>query len=160
MKFRLSTLFLLTLLIAVGVGWYVDHTNRRRNDIVGTWSAPTRDGSRYGFTRTGYYSSLEIKNDGTFIKTQSGRWQSDVYTGTYECLDDGIVVFRVLSKQIVLEHPLGEASKAETIDREYPCRCAVDRGGHLLINKIPTANMLDNDEIKIRWETHSPTGRS
>src|SRR5579871_6842160 len=62
-RFPLSSLFLITLAVAIALGWYVD--SRRRQSIVGTWVFPTPE-----YQVTGYFSSLEVRADGTFEKSE------------------------------------------------------------------------------------------
>ena len=65
LKYRLSTALLLTTIVAISLGWWIDHTSRNRRDIVGTWYYPTGD-----FIQLGYTTTLEIRADGTFTKEQ------------------------------------------------------------------------------------------
>ena len=93
MKFRLSTVFLLTLVVAVLLGWYVDRSNRSRHDIVGHWTM-----SNEPITWLGYATSLEINSDGSFIKHQAGRHGSCDFAGHWKVLESGQIEFHVESQ--------------------------------------------------------------
>jgi hypothetical protein len=152
MKYQLSTLLLLILVAAVSLGWYVDHVDRNRRDIIGTWHYPTPD-----FTVVGYGTSLVIRPDGTFTKTQSGRSSTETFDGTYSVDKEGRVVFHVESKlvQTDLDAILPEERDPERLDSAYELRCAVDKSGYLIVADVDSIRRKlegTNGESGIRWE--------
>ena len=90
LKFRLSTLLLLITVAAVSICWWLDHADRSRRDIVGVWYFPNGD-----FIQMGYRTTLEIREDGTFTKTQDTRGGSSIFNGTYVANENGTVTFIV-----------------------------------------------------------------
>jgi hypothetical protein len=148
-KYRLSTLLLLIVIAALALGWYVDHRDRSRRDIIGTWHYPTPEQNLLG-----YVSSLEIRADGTFTKHQMGRFGSDAFEGKY-CVDkSGRIAFHILSKteRTDFDDLLKTAPKTKALDVEMWCRCAVDKSGYLILDMHGFSNPIDNGNTGIHWE--------
>ena len=148
-QYSLSSLFLLTLACAIALGWYVD--SRHRQSIVGTWHYPTPDECVLG-----YGSTLEIRADGTFTKTQWHRSGSDTFEGTYAIDKDRRVIFHVTSKTTATDFDSFFQKEPEKIklDATYECRCAIDPAGYLILTELSLRSFnLDNDKVGIHWET-------
>jgi hypothetical protein len=149
LQYRLSTLLLLTLTVAIALGWYVDRRNHR--SIVGTWHYPTPDAMLLG-----YGTSLEIRADGTFVKTQHGRYGSDTFEGTYAVDKESRVIFHVTSKtsQNDFDELFNRGPTRTKLDDTYECRCAVDPADYLIMQEVnPFLSAALNDkDTGIRWE--------
>lgn len=165
MKFHLSTLLLAMVIVALGLGWYLDHNNPRRTNIVGSWRT-----ARFSGYLISYFTNLEIREDGTFSKSQSDRRATEVYEGTYQTLRDGTVVFHVTLKKTF--HPYWhkdndiESSKQVTLDHKFKLHCAIDPSGLLLMSSDHESDNLwgsnntglpypldKNQDCKIIWES-------
>ena len=151
MKYRLSTALLLVTVVAISLAWYVDHFNRDRDEIVGTWLYPTPD-----FHLSGYRTTLEIRANGSFTKVQYGRSGCTTYDGNYSVNENGTITFQLSKRNH--ESPIFELfpdykPEAETLDAWFRCRCAIDKSGHLLIDPgiSPFAGGTG-----IKWETYMP----
>ncbi len=152
LKYRLSTFFLLITIISVSLCWYLDHTNRNRRDIIGSWYYPTPDVNQLGYTTT-----LEIRSDGTFTKTQQYRTSAYIYDGTFLPNDDGTVTFHIAKRtdNFFMSEMLPEDEPTITeFDHTIRCRCAVDKTGYLLIEDYGKAQWTK--ETEIQWETYMP----
>ncbi len=160
MRFHLSTLLLAMVIVALGLGWYLDHNDPRRTEIVGTWHFPYKS-LPYG--QMGYYTMLTIYEDGTFTKEEIFRSHSDTYEGTYHVEKDGIINFHVVKKTIKtdLDEHFSEIYKKMnqdpppkrlpiTLDVNYELRCAVDKAGFLLLENL-SFHFDEDSECKIRW---------
>jgi len=149
MRFRLSTVFLFVLVCAVSVAWYVDRNLRNQRYIIGTWYYPTNDVGVLGYT-----SLLEIRSDGTFTKIQGSRHGSKTFNGTHTVRENGRITFHVSSKteRWDLDDVFGREPKETQVNASYPCRCAIDPTGYLVID-IQDRFVDDEEDIGIRWET-------
>ncbi len=119
MRFRLSTVFLLIVIFAISLGWFIDHTDRvRRRKISGIWELPTQISRMH---LQPFVSTFEIRDDGTFTKTT----RKEKYDGVYSLLDDGQVAFSILTRTV--------GSDETAASEIYFCRCAVDDSGRLTV---------------------------
>lgn len=91
MKFHLSTLLLAILVAALGLGWYLNSTKLERDKIVGRWQN-AKSGK-------GFWTSLEIHENGTFTKSESGRTETSFFRGTYALQRFGMITFAVTSME-------------------------------------------------------------
>ena len=143
-QYRLSTLLLLTVICAMAMSWYVD--SRGRRSIVGVWCYPIEGGVDYA-------SSLTIRADSTFTKTQLYPFGMDTFAGTYAIDKDGVVIFHVTSK--TRKHGPHETVRDETkLDANYMFRCAVDPSGYILLHEINShlSSVPDDERTGIYWE--------
>jgi hypothetical protein len=162
MKYHLSTLLLAMVIVALGLGWYLDHHDPKRTEIVGTWYYPYKS-LPYG--QVGYHTTLTINEDGTFRKTEMGREGSEIYEGTYRMEKDGSIFFHVtkktvksdfhkiaveLSKQMNLPAPPDHSPV--TLHMQFKIRCAVDKSGFLLLDNQSFQFGEQKDECKISWD--------
>ncbi len=150
-RFPLSSLFLITLAVAIALGWYVD--SRRRQSIVGTWVFPTPE-----YQVTGYFSSLEVRADGTFEKSESGRDTTDIFVGTYEFDKEGRLIFHVASKasSTSVDELLHTAPKKTKLNSTCHLRCAVDPAGYLLLQDLSME--WPDEKSGIHWESYMGRG--
>jgi hypothetical protein len=161
MRFQLSTLLLAMLIVALGLGWYLDHNDPRRTEIVGTWR-----GIHNG--KGGISTTLEIKEDGTFNQVQRDLVQTETYEGTYFYAPSGVVTFHIkvknmklitddLYKRVAKENNLPDPTVREPLRLSVPCdtRCAVDRTGVLVISVVDCRSDDPNDKYcNLKWETY------
>ncbi len=140
-RFSLSSLFLLALAVAIALGWYVD--SRRRQSIVGTWVYPTPESGLMGFG-----STLDIRADGTFTKSQYCDIGQSAFDGSYEFGADGRVLFHVTSGP----SKSGFGDERVKLDAYYAMRCAADSAGYLLLQESGWQQTRD-DKSGITWET-------
>jgi hypothetical protein len=159
MKYHLSTLLLAMVIVALGLGWFLDHYNRNRTEIVGTWHYPYQSSPK-GIS--GYYTSLTIGEDGSFNKIEGHRFESETYTGTYRVEKEGIILFHVTKKTSKMDREelwtqIYKARGEEPPNRGpielnvyYKTRCAVDKAGFLLLDNQGLPFDEDSD-CKIRW---------
>lgn len=158
MRFRLSTALLLTAIAAISTGWYVDQHADKNRELLGTWYYPTGEGGAPVPLDT---SELSIRKDGTFTKVQSSRSGSEAFSGTYVIKENGRVDFHVLSaSKITKLYSRDEFGNFISVNREpivtqldlhYPCRCAVDSAGYLMIEENEWLHRYSTD---LRWKTH------
>ena len=152
LKYRLSTALLLTTIVAISLGWWIDHTSRNRRDIVGTWYYPTGD-----FIQLGYTTTLEIRADGTFTKKQKYRTGSSTYDGTYSTNENGTVTFNVhkrINDSLIGEMLPDFKPTITEFDAAFRCRCGVDKTGYLIIDDYGMAPFAK--DTGIQWETYMP----
>jgi len=154
LRFRLSTMLLSLLTLAVSLGWFVDHFALARCRIVGEWYYPTSDHAVLG-----YSTHLTIRRDGTFEKRQQYRAGCDVFAGTYRWTESGTLIFHITKKTVNHGIP-ALAPRVETLDAYDECRCSVDHSGYLLIcrvsGKLPAGGRLGPfADIGLRWETYN-----
>jgi hypothetical protein len=131
----------------VSLGWFVDHQNRIRRDIVGSWYYPTPDVQVLGYSTT-----LDIRLDGTFTKTQVISEFAWKYDGTYTTNNDGTVTFHVAKRTMTCGPPHNQT--IAQFNHSFRCRCGVDRTGYLVIDDYGSAPFGKN--TRIQWETYMP----
>jgi hypothetical protein len=150
LKFRLSTLLLLVLLAGISLGWYVDHSDHNRREIIGIWIDSPQP------MNLGYNSVLEIRGDGTIAKLQEGKADYDRYEGKYTCSDDGWITFHIATRSWgVGSFPSQSSVFSSTfkIDVDIPCRCAIDKIGHLIVQ--PDRDWIRPDGFHMQWESYA-----
>jgi len=162
LKYSLSTILLLVVIVAISLGWLVEHFDHRRKDIVGTWHYPTPRINVYSEAQ-GYSSTFEIRSDGTFQKTQLRGTASSIYEGRYAPNDDGTVTFRIVKRTRNTKdgRPLpANATRItefnESFNAEFRCSCGIDKTGYLIIADGYGLNPFGH-ETGIRWEIYMPT---
>ena len=148
MKFSLSTLLLLTTLVAISSAWWFERHNRY--DITGEWE--------------GYQTTLSISADGSFSKIQDrGGVVWSKFDGAYIVKGDGTFVFRV-NKLTEKEGSTSAQYKLieYQLDIEFEGRCGVDKTGCLVIScpfvrendcdsKFGDFNQYNRRDIGIEW---------
>ena len=158
MKFKISTLLLLVAIAALCIGWFVDHFDPSRYEIIGTWRH-----SSTGEFSSNYNTTLRINRDGTFSKTQCEESKWNTYSGSYATNKDGTITFHVTKREefdslASVFMPDATPSAAFDCDTYYQCRCAVDKTGYLLINDSkPRGGFYKGPTI--RWEVYVPIAR-
>jgi hypothetical protein len=105
---------------------------------------------------TGYWETLTIHRDGTFIKHQQHRIGSETYRGTYAVAEDGCVTFNVTSKQYD-KGDIPTQLEAFDVDAVFQCRVAPDLHGHLLmidIGYVPPegVRVIRPQDVAVSWQ--------
>ena len=131
MKFHLSTLLLALVIVALGLGWYLEYQHRHQREIVGTWHFPYPGSEHHSHDAN---VTLTLHNDGTFRKRFHGPFHDYSYTGTYNSTPEGLVTFHITSDQ----------PNSKPHDSKYYARWAIDQGGYLLI-EIQRWDIGEND---------------
>lgn len=164
MKFHLSTLLLAMVIVALGLGWYLEYQHRHQRELVGEWDTCTFSG--YVINSM---TMLELRSDGTFRQTQRSRHSAEVYEGTYRLDKEGRIVFHVTRKDLMEPRWPSKIDDQEPqervpLDQEYTLHWAIDRAGWLLMSAGPES-LWDNSprqlpypvdekqECNIRWQT-------
>ena len=150
MRIRLSTSLLLVAVLAVCLAWYVDRVNSNKTAIVGAWYYPSPLVSVLG-----YREVLTIRDDGSFTKEHRHRTFLETYSGHYNVLPNGLVVFHIVKKE-------PDSASMANDDLDIECACGFDQSGNLLIQ--PTNELhLDHgnysaefDGLPIEWQIYSP----
>ena len=155
-KFRLSTSLLIVAVVAIALGWYLDHNSSVW--LTGTWVGP----STPNLLQLGYSTSLEIRENGTFTKVQRFGASTNTFTGNYSILDDGLVKFHA-TKLGYSSCSDGEPQES-SIARTFLCRCAIDKSGILVIYQCSATLEIGEDPnipfkfgpySDISWEAYS-----
>ena len=148
MRIRLSTILLALITMSLAMGWWIDRSHYATKDIVGVWYSPTHDLP----VPVVLHSTLEIRQDGTFTKSQKHRTHVDIYDGTYS-ISHGMVIFHVKSKTTKIGggHKFTSTDKKKT-DKQFAIRCAIDPGGYLVVDN---RSQLHDEELGIRWHSHA-----
>ena len=139
------------LIIAMGLGWYLEYQHRHQREIVGSWT--THDpNSPFELDRNDYLSKLEIRADGTFTKIQSMKYTSFRFEGHYERSADHYYRFHITSK--TEENALADEPAITMACRdEYMGRCALDAAGFLIFDM--SMRVHHEPACGIDWETHA-----
>ena len=137
------------VIVALGLGWYLDHNDPRRTEIVGTWHAQPSG-------EMGYSTTLEIYPDGTFEKTAILRMHQEIYSGTYHLEKNGVITFHAILittkndllpglNQILKQQNQHEITEDPPVamDATYSILCAVDKNQHLLLHCQSEKKSLD-----------------
>jgi len=140
-RYRLSTVLLVVVIIAISLSWYLDHFYKYRKEVVGTWI----------YSHPGYRTVLKIRPDKTFTKVQYGREVIKTFEGVYHIIgNSGKISFNVTK----IQTEFGTTINVKEIEDSLYCRCAVDADGFLLINYVGAQSIPI--KLGLRWETYSP----
>ena len=141
---------MLIAIAAIALGWFVDRTQRDRQELLGTWYYPTDDVGVLGYT-----SLLKLRDDGTFTKIQGYRTGHKTFDGTYEISDNGTVWFHVnkLTEGSDIIEMTGGEPTISNVKYDFRCRCAIDSAGFLVIDAHDWT--MGKNEIGMHWETHA-----
>lgn len=99
MKFHLSSLLLIVLVAALGIGWYLNSTELERDDLVGCWEST----SELFTTSHSPFTKLEIHQDGTFYSLHGTRNDVRIFRGTYVLERFGMITFTITSLEYLNE---------------------------------------------------------
>lgn len=174
MRFKVATIVLAVVLIATLVGWHFDRqqfavtregrnvaaSSNRSASLFGTWHYPSPESNI-----AGYWETLELNADGTFLKEQKHRIGSTIYRGTYRVNDiNGVVSFNVSSKESVSGF-IDDEPVVESLDAEIRCFAVIDDLHNLIISDLdpslhPAYRGADSRGVNISWPVYtSLTGR-
>jgi len=123
MKFHLSTMLLAMVIVALGLGWYLDHHDPRRTEIVGTWHFPYPNSMHQTHDAM---VTLELRDDGTFRKRHHGPFHDYAYEGRYNRNAESLMTFHITSL-------VTQPKQTKPQDTKYYARCALDPAGYLLV---------------------------
>ncbi len=129
MRFRLSSVFLWFIILALCLAWARDHIASRRINLLGTWQYPTDDAGGLG-----YWSRLTFHRDGRFEKQQNWRKCSVSYSGTFVFEGDATIVFHVTGRSF--RTSTRREPETKSLDALCVCHYAIDRSGCLLIKDV------------------------
>jgi hypothetical protein len=92
-RFRISTMLLTTAIVAILLGWYIDHRPPVALDLVGQWEVSEE------FMSDGRAVIFIVNRNGTFIFREMGSWKNVAITihGTYEIRPDNTCSVSCLS---------------------------------------------------------------
>ena len=132
------------VIVSICLGWYVDHFYRFQREILGTWH----------YSHGGYRTTLTIRPDKSFEKTQRWRTHGRTFEGTYEPYDGG-VVFSILN-QTDFEHTQNgpNVTSEKRLNETVPCRLAICNNGYLLIHSLGSKAVAQ--ELRLNWESYKP----
>ena len=135
-------MLLLVVIVAICLGWYVDHKYRYRREIIDSWYY------RHG----GYRTTLVFRTDGTFTKTQKGRTVGESFEGTYK-IGDGGGVLNVLKHEEFFYTVNGPDVRASNeMNEEVFFRWAISNNGYLLIHNLGYSEIAD--EMRLNREAY------
>ncbi|MFO0943450.1 MAG: hypothetical protein U0930_22170 [Pirellulales bacterium] len=127
-RFRISTVLLLTTIAALAIGWHADKPPRLESRIVGDW--------RHPFLGSGYWESLYFQPNGTFRRVIRHRTSRLEFVGKYEVRSKNQIYF-TFEKHVSVNDFNEEKLRPLTADEKQIADCTVicsfDSAGNLLL---------------------------
>lgn len=133
----------------MGLGWYIDRTAQdSKHEFIGSWWGPDIP---LILSERSYSTTLEIRRDGTFTKTQTYGYdkESVTFVGTYKIYDDGQIIFKLSNYQVTV--PKTEQVNLD-VNQVFICRCAVDSYRCLLVTEISSGRTPVSMNRDLNWD--------
>lgn len=124
-RFRLSSVLLLTVIVALSLAWYLDHPALLRDRLIGEW--------RHPFPGVGYWETLTFFDDGSFERLIEYRSGEDRFWGKYSVDEKHGEIDFTFEKRDGQEGEMVLLTKKEKERADSTVSCAINGNGDLLL---------------------------